>query len=300
MHSLTSFFTKLLIKLFALVPFWLLWPLSDLLAFVLCNLFGYRKKIILSNLQNSFPEKTEAEIQVLIKQFYRHFADLLLESIKGLTLSKQELQRRFVYLNPEIFQPLFEKNKSAILLGSHFSNWEWGVLSFPLSVQHTVVGVYKPLKNKILDKYLTSLRKQWGLHLTDMTHTGKAVVQYKNQPTIFVLIADQTPSDIRNAHWVRFLNQQTPFLHGMDKLARQTGYPVYYFEIERVRRGFYEVSFTHISEAKEDLAEGEITRRFAKRLEATIHRSPADWLWSHRRWKRADQFGKTVLQPTQH
>jgi Kdo2-lipid IVA lauroyltransferase/acyltransferase len=294
MQRIASFFTKLLINLFALVPFWLLWPLSDLLAFVLRNLAGYRKKVILSNLRNSFPEKNEAEIRALSKQYYRHFADLVLESVKGLTLSKQELQRRFVYRNPEIFQPLFEKNRSAILLGSHHGNWEWGVLSFPLSVQHTVVGVYKPLKNKVLDKYLTSLRKQWGLRLTDMAHTGRAVVQYKNQPTIFVLIADQTPSDIRHAHWVRFLNQQTPFLHGMDKLARQTGYPVYYFEIERVRRGFYEVTFTPICEAQEPIAEGEITRRFATMLEETIRRSPPEWLWSHRRWKRAAQFNRSA------
>ncbi len=290
MQRIASFFTKLLVSLFALVPFWLLWPLSDLLAFLLRNLTGYRKKVILKNLKNAFPEKNDTEIQVLVKQFYRHFSDLLLESVKGLTLSKAELNRRFIYRNPAIFLPLFEKNQSAILLGSHFGNWEWGVLSFPLSVQHTVVGVYKPLKNKLLDKYLSTLRKQWGLRLTDMSQAGRAVVQQKGQATIFVLIADQTPSDIRNAHWVEFLNQQTPFLHGMDKLARQTGYPVYYFEIERVKRGFYEVTFSPLCEADGGLAEGEITQRFAARLEATIRQSPAEWLWSHRRWKRAARY----------
>lgn len=287
MQSAASFFTKLLVQFIGILPFWALWPMSDLMTFILCNVVGYRKKVIGTNLKKSFPDKSDGEISSLSSKFYSHFADLLLESVKGLTLSKAELQRRFVYRNPEIFQPLFEKGQSAILLGSHFGNWEWGVLSFPLSVQHTVVGVYKPLKNKLLDKYLNSLRKQWGLHLTDMAHTGRAVLQYKSQPTIFVLIADQTPSDIQNAHWVEFLQQNTPFLHGMDKLARQTGYPVFYFEIERVRRGFYEVSFSPICEANEPLAAGEITHRYAARLESTIRKSPAEWLWSHRRWKRA-------------
>ncbi len=286
MYPVGAFFTKNLVRLVGYVPFWGLWLLSDLLCFVLHRVVGYRKKVILENLRKSFPEKAAGEIRQLVSHFYRHFTDILLESIKGLTLPKAELQRRFVYRNPEIFQPLFEKKQSAIMLASHFGNWEWGVLSLPLNVQHTVLGVYKPLKNKVLGKYLNSLRKQWGLHLADMAHTSRAVVTYKEQPTIFVLIGDQTPSDMRNAHWADFLNQDTPFLHGMDKLARQTGYPVFYCEIERTKRGFYEVSFSELCTNPKTVAEGEITRHYAARLEATIRKSPADWLWSHRRWKR--------------
>ncbi len=253
------------------------------------HLACYRKKIILQNLRNAFPEKIDAEISRLASAYYRHLADLVLESLKGLTLKKTQLQERYVYRNPEIFSPLFEKGESAILLGSHIGNWEWGVLSFPLSVRHTVFGVYKPLKNSYLDNYLNSHRKQWGLYLASMSQAGRAVTQQKGKPTIFVLIADQTPSDIKNAHWVNFLNQETPFLNGMDKLARQTGYPVFYFEIKRVGRGRYEVFFSPLCEAKETFTEGEITRRFAAALEHTIQENPANWLWSHRRWKRANR-----------
>ncbi|MCF8246915.1 MAG: lysophospholipid acyltransferase family protein [Saprospiraceae bacterium] len=286
MDRIGAFFIKILVELVGQLPFRVTRLLSDLSCFLLLNVFNYRKRIVHGNLRKSFPEKNEEEIKVLSSQFYRHFSDMLLESVKGLTMSKAELQQRFVYRNPEIFQPLFEKKQSAILLGSHYGNWEWGVLSFPLSVQHTVVGTYKPLKNKALEEYLNSLRKQWGLHLADMAHTGRAIVSYKNQPSIFVLIADQTPSDMRNAHWTDFLHQDTPFLHGMDKLARKTGYPVFYFEIERVKRGFYEVTFSLLCEAPKNLPEGEITRLYANHLVATIRKSPANWLWSHRRWKR--------------
>lgn len=287
MQSIGAFFTKILIRVVGGLPFRGMYLLSDLGCFLLRNVFRYRKKVVLSNLRNSFPVKSEEEIQALASAFYHHFTDILLESLKGLRLPKAELQRRFVYRNPEIFQPFFEKNQSVILLGSHYGNWEWGVLSFPLAVQHSVVGIYKPLKNKAVEGFLNSLRKKWGLHLAEMNQAGRAIVSYKNQPSIFVLIADQTPSDMRNAHWANFLNQDTPFLQGMDKLARQTGYPVFYFEIERVKRGFYEVTFSPICEAPKELPEGKITQRYAASLEATIRNSPADWLWSHRRWKRA-------------
>ena len=282
---------KFIVQFFRAVPFRCLYALSWLLSFCLFGLTGYRKKVIFSNLQNSFPNKSSSEIRAIAGQFYRHFADIVLETLKGLTLPKSTLQQRFRYRNPEIFKPFFEKKQSVILLASHHGNWEWGVLSLSLNDEQAVVGVYKPLKNKELDKYFNSLRKQWGLHLTDMAHTGRAVVTFKNQPTIFVLIADQTPSDIHNAHWVNFLQQDTPFLHGMDKLSRQTGYPVFYLEIERVKRGFYEVQFFELCEDPKATAEGEITRLYAERLEATIRKSPANWLWSHRRWKRVRQLG---------
>ena len=271
---------------FSFLPFKLLYLLSDGLRFVFIFLVKYRYRVIKTNFKNAFPEKQPSEIQLLTHRFYQHFCDLLLESVKGLSLPRPELQRRFVYKNPEIFTPLFEKKQSAILLGSHYGNWEWGVLSFPLAVQHKVIGIYKPVKNPRLDAWLNRRRKRWGLHLASMQQAGRAVIENRLQPCIFVLIADQTPSDVKSAHWLPFLNQDTPFLHGPDKLARQTGYPVFMFEIQRVKRGFYEVTFKEVCKNPKMATESEITTAFARQLEATIRRNPPDWLWSHRRWKR--------------
>ncbi len=202
-------------------------------------------------------------------------------------MSEAELSRRFVYKNPEIFSPFFKKNESAILLGSHYGNWEWGVLSFPLAVRHKVVGIYKSIKNPLVNDWLNERRKRWGLHLVEMSTAGRAIVENKGLPCIFVLIADQTPSDVKNAHWVEFLHQDTPFLHGSAKLARRTGYPLFMFEIQRVKRGFYEVTFREISRETEGRRDEATTTAFARELEATIRRKPSDWLWSHRRWKRS-------------
>lgn len=277
---------KLLVQMFAVIPFRCLYVLSSCLSFLFFKLIKYRLVVVMANLRNSFPEKEDVEIKLLANCFYRHFSDILLESIKGLSLSKVELQRRFHYTNPEIFDELYLQQKSAILLGSHYGNWEWGVLSFPLSVQHRVVGIFKPLKNRLMDAYLNQRRSRWGLHLASMGQAGRVVVDHRHQPCIFVLIADQTPSNIRDAHWVRFLNQDTPFLHGPEKLARSTGYPVFTFEINRCGRGYYEVTFKLMCEKVDKLPHGEMTSLFARQLESQIKKDPPNWLWSHRRWKR--------------
>ncbi len=272
---------KVLFAIFAVLPFPLLYLLSDLACFLLAHVFRYREKVVFDNLQKSFPERPPAAIEALSQRYYAHLADLLLESIKGLTLPAAVFQRRFKYLNPGIFP----KGKSAILLGSHYGNWEWGVVSFPAAVRHQVVGIYKPLRHRRTEALLNRLRTRLGLHLAPMNHAGRAFVEFKGTPSIFVLIADQTPSDLPNAHWLPFLHQDTPFLHGADKLARQTGYPVFVFDIRRVKRGFYEVTFSELCAEPQATTEGEITRRFAEHLEASIRREPEHWLWSHRRWK---------------
>ncbi|MEK7256547.1 MAG: lysophospholipid acyltransferase family protein [Bacteroidota bacterium] len=287
MQRLSLIFLEFLAALFAVVPFRLLYFFSDGLAWLFLHIIKYRSKILQQNLRKAFPEKSPAEIAALQRQFYRHFSDVLLESIKGLTLQRDELQRRFRYRNPGIFDDLLAQGKSAILLGSHVGNWEWGSLSLPLAVEHQVVGIYKPLKNPVADAWLNRRRMRWGLQLASMAQAGRAVIEGRNKPCIFVLIADQTPVDVKNAHWLTFLNQDTPFLHGADKLARQTGYPVFFVEIQRVARGFYEVSFSELCREPGKTEEGTVTKLFAERLEKHIQREPANWLWSHRRWKRA-------------
>jgi Kdo2-lipid IVA lauroyltransferase/acyltransferase len=280
------FFLTILVHLVGWLPFWLLYFLSDGLAFLFTHFIRYRYGVIRTNLEKSFPEKIAAEIASLRREYYHHLCDILLESIKGLTLSDTELQRRFVCRNPEIFDAVFEKKQSAIVLASHFGNWEWGVLSLPLAVRHRVVGIYKPLSNPLVNDYLSRLRKKWGLHLASMAGAGRTVVKYRSHPCLFVLIADQTPSYVKHAHWLPFLHQDTPFLHGADKLARQTGYPVFMVDIHRKKRGFYEIEFTEICTHPEKTKEGDITALYAERLEQLIRQNPPSWLWSHRRWKR--------------
>lgn len=272
--------------LFSLVPFWMLYLLADLLFFVFYRLLKYRYNVVLDNLQKSFPEKSQSDIQAIAKKFYKNLCDILLESIKGLSMSKEQLLKRYQFAGTELFEKDFANGQSIILVGSHLANWEWGVLSVSLWTKHTVVGIYKPIKNKLIDAYFNAKRRRWGMQLASMNQAGRAIVQYRNQPCAFVLIADQTPSDVNNCHWIHFLNRETAFLQGADKLAHSTNYPVYYFDTKRLKRGHYVVTFYEFIREPAPLPETEVTRQFAQRLEQSIRETPADWLWSHRRWKK--------------
>ena len=266
---------------------WLIHLFSDGLYILLFRLAKYRLQVVLSNLDLAFPEKTAKEKKVIAQGFYHNLCDTMLETLKGLTLSEQELRSRFVYLNAEIFDQDFQQNQSVLVLGGHFANWEWGVTSFNLNIQHQAVGVYKPIKNKAFEKIFNQYRIQWGLKLAKMSQAGRALIKYMNAPAAFVFIMDQSPSDLIHAHWVDFFNQPTAFHHGVDKIARKTGLPVYYYDIRRVKRGYYEVSFKKIAPQQANLLEGDLTKLYAQALEKSIRKDPENWLWSHRRWKRS-------------
>lgn len=276
--GLTFFFRHL--------PFAALYFISGLLYTLLYRITKYRYEIISGNLQNAFPKKSKNEIKSYLKDFYLNFSDILLETLKGLGITKKQILKRYKFVNADLLDEDFDNNQSIIILASHHTNWEWAVLSVNLWLKHQVVGIYKPLKNKTVNAFFNHHRQKWGLELVSMARTARAFVKKRNTPAAYVFIADQTPSDIRNAHWVDFLNQETAFHHGMDKIARKTNYPVYLADIKRVKRGFYEVTFSLLCQEPSKTKDEQITRLYAKALEKIIQDDPPNWLWSHRRWKR--------------
>ena len=278
---------RILVGIFSLLPFPILTTLSRIIYCLLYYLIGYRKTVVLQNIKIAFPEKTDSEIQIIAKAFYRQFAEVLLETIKGLSMSAEDLKKRYRFLNAEIFEGLQQEGKSAIILGGHFGNWEWGSLSFPLWVSARVVGVYKPIKNWRIEKFLCQRRCRHGLHLRNMNQTGRALIEYKNQASLFVLIADQTPSNLEAAHWIPFFQHTTPFLNGPEKIARKSNYPVYYFDIQRKGSSHYEIIFQLLSEKPVEESPQAITQKYRNALEQSIRQQPEAWLWSHRRWKHA-------------
>lgn len=283
---MTELFFKIISVFFKYLPFGVLYIISDLLYLLLYKVGSYRKKIVNDNLSGAFPEKSKSEIRSIEKRFYLNFTDILMETLKGLAIKKDSLLKRYQFINADLLKKDFDNNQNVIILASHHTNWEWAVLSVNLWLQHQVVGVYKPLKNKKVNTFFNNQRKKWGLELVSMAKTARALVKKRTIPAAYVFIADQTPSDIKNAHWVNFLNKDTAFHHGMDKIARRTNFPVYYAEIKRVKRGYYEVEFSLLCENPGNKKDGEITALYAKSLEKTIQNDPPNWLWSHRRWKR--------------
>lgn len=282
--TLVSLFFIFLLKI---IPFSGLYLLSDLVAFLLRNI-GYRKAVVQDNLKKCFPEKTKKEINKLTKLFYRNLGDVLVEGIKSFSMSSDQVKKRHKVLNPEICDRYFSNGKSVIGVPCHYGNWEWGSMSASLFLHQPVIAFYKPLSNIYMDKYLKKSRAKYDTLLASIKETSKTFKNEVNKPSAFIMAADQSPSNDRTAVWTTFLGRNTAFLNGPEKHARLNKIPVLFVDIQRVKRGYYELELSLISENHENLPEGDITKMYAKKLEEVILKKPENWLWSHRRWKLAE------------
>jgi KDO2-lipid IV(A) lauroyltransferase len=285
MQYIGLFGFRILVFLFRIMPFSVLYVLADGVAFILYKVVGYRKKVVHENLEKSFPKMLSDSRLELVWSFYRHLADILLEGIKGYSISESNLRKRFVYKNPEILDADFKAGKHVMLMPAHYGNWEWAVLSLPLPLKHQVIGVYKPLRAALIEKFVGIRRSRFGLILNPISKTREAMNNPPEVPTAYIMMSDQHPSSRKKAQWVKFLGRDTACLHGADHYARKYNYPVYYMHIERVKRGFYSVEFTTLELDAVNTNRGEITQKYMKELEGKILETPSDWLWSHRRWK---------------
>ncbi|MBK9284226.1 MAG: lysophospholipid acyltransferase family protein [Sphingobacteriaceae bacterium] len=261
---------------------------SYLIYFLVYHVFGYRKKVVLSNLKNSFPEKSESEINKIAKDFYLHFCDVILETLKLLTLPKEKFKVHFKFDDAaiQLFNSFESKNQSMIGVMGHCGNWEWGAIAYPTQFKQLITGVYHPLSNKNVDALMLHLRSRYGGNIIPMQRVYKEILTLKQKgiPTLLGLIADQTPPP-ESAYWTTFLNQDTPVFNGTEKIARKFNYPVIYVPIHKIKRGYYVMSAVLITDKPADMAEGLITELHTRALEKNIREQPHIWLWSHRRWK---------------
>lgn len=281
---------------------WLLVGLSSLPLPVLYGIAGglyglmayglrYRQRVVLENLRNSFPDKSEAEIRRIGKGFYRHFAQVIVEILKLRTISAAELRQRVRFTNPEVLGRFFPEGKQVLTLGSHAGNWEWILSAAALEYPGKAGGVYKPLMNPFFESFMLRLRSRLGAHLVPMLSTLRDLVKHKGQGRTLSLLSDQAAGPEDYPYWTDFLHQDTPFYTGADRLAAQFQCAVVYVGIRRVRRGHYEITFTELHDGQSVLppAEHQLTEAFARQLERDIQISPSDYLWSHRRWKHKRQ-----------
>jgi KDO2-lipid IV(A) lauroyltransferase len=280
------FFFRLFIFLFWITPFWVLYIFSDFLFFLFYHILGYRKKVVLENLKNSFPQKSDSELKEIVKGFYKNLSDIIVESLKGLSMSKKELLKRYKVINSEVADKYHEQNKSVIAIASHYCNWEWGVLCLSLQFKHKSVGLYKPMSNKYIDNHIKKRRAAWGMNLVSIYETAQYIEKTDLENSIYFMISDQSPSDYNKAYWIDFLNQDTACLHGPEKYAKLYDLPVLYGSVERIKRGYYEFSVLNVESNPKEKSQGEITQAYMKVLEKIILKRPENWLWSHKRWKR--------------
>jgi KDO2-lipid IV(A) lauroyltransferase len=287
MHLLTTFFFFLAVIFFGIMPFPILYGLSNLTRIIIYNLMGYRKEIVKKNLEGSFPGISNNEIERLTRLFYRNLADIFMEGIKAFMMTRNQVLRRHRIVNPEMLDELYQSGRSVIGVTGHYANWEWGSLSPGLQTKYKVVAFYKPLSNKYINKFVLWSRSRFGTTLAPIKETTLTFEKYRDTKTIFLMAADQSVSHEYKdkAHWIQFLNQDTPFLHGMEKHARNNKLPVLYADVQRVKRGYYTIELSVLTLNPLELKEGALTEMYARKLESIILSKPENWLWSHRRWK---------------
>ena len=276
-----------LLWLISLLPLRLLFVISDILFFpVFYYLIPYRKKLVLKNLRNSFPEWDEKQILKTAKNFYHYFFDLLIESNAGSFLGKRNMSKRYILKNPELCNELYEKGRSISLVMSHYGNWEWSAIS-PLVLKHQVLAIYKPLNNHLVDKLFKKSRERFGVIAVPMEKILRVLVNYESRhiPTLTFFLADQRPLINIIQYWLRFMNQETPVVLGAEKISRKMDMAVVYFRVMRVKRGYYEAEYVLLFEDAKNTEPYEITKRYHEALEETIRKKPEYWLWTHNRWK---------------
>ena len=266
------------------LPFPLLYGLSDGLSAVLYHVVRYRRKVVEKQLADAFPEKTDAERRHIARTFYRHLADMILESVKTFTLPEHEVLARARCLNPELANAYAAAGRQVLAVAGHHQNFEWLALAAARLVNHRPVAVYKPLHNKFFDEKIRQSRSRLGLRLVPMQEV-KNFLRNTSELYAVILAFDQAPANPRRGYWMRFLNQDTPVLYGAERNAREFDLPVVFAHTYREGRGRYAFSLEVVTEHPSQTETGFITEKITRLLEADIRRDPAYWLWSHRRWK---------------
>lgn len=272
------------IYLVSILPFRLLYLLSDLMCLLVYRVFGYRKAVVTANLERSFPEKSADEIVALRDRFYRYFCDLSLETLKTLTVSPESLEARFSCGDMTAFERFHAEKRSVIIVMGHLGNWELAGAYFSQLPLHQLYVLYHPLRNPYFDRLIYHMRTRLGTRLYPMKSAFRGMVRDREELTATAFIADQTPSP-SSAYWMTFLNQDTAVFKGTETIARKLDYPVIYLSVIRERRGHYRLHSELLAEHPGELPENTLTELHTKRLERDIVAYPETWLWSHRRWK---------------
>lgn len=276
-----------LLRLLSRLPFPVLYAISDFLFVVSFHLVRYRRKMVQKNLRNSFPEKTDKDRKVIETAFYKNLCDYAVEMLKLLTISSEELSRRMAFTNPEVLEKYKSKNQSILFLASHQFNWEWLVASASISFPMQIEFVYQEVNNKFFNDLSLFSRTRFGATPIKRDEVAREIVKRKHVLRGIASVADQYPGYSHDKKLItQFLNQETVFFYGTNTLAILTQYPVLYYEIRKVKRGYYEASPILIGEPPFDKQSDKVLHQYVYSLEQTIRKYPSGWLWSHNRWKK--------------
>ena len=296
MHLIIFILVYPLIWLLSSLPMALLYLLSDGLYLLFFYVIGYRKKVVLDNLTLAFPEKEERELLEIRKKFYRHFTDLVVESVKAFTMSKAFVSKRYAFNNPEVVNDLHKKGRSIAFVGAHQANWEWSC-SMPMVVDVLCFGAYTRMGNKYFDRVIKKSRSKFGFIGYETTKTVQAIKSNFDNGVqgLYLLLSDQSPQIHKTHYWREFMGVKVPIHTGAEMLAKKFDMAVVNYSIKKIKRGCYKVDLEIITETPQQFKNYEITDQYLAIVERNIREQPEYYLWSHKRFKHKDQVPKEWL-----
>lgn len=273
-----------LLYVLSLLPLKVLYLFSDFAYAVIYYVIGYRRQVVFRNLREAFPAKSEEEIKTIAKRFYRNFTDNFIEFIKLISASQDFITRHF-YGDCSLLELLYKQGKRAQIQLAHNFNWEWACLAIAPRAKQLFIVVYMPIGSKVIDRIFLKVRSKTGAIMLPATDIRSAIIPYRNQVYLLILVADQNPGNPGKALWYNFFGRPAPFIKGPESGARRGNTPVLFSKFIKERRGYYRIIFEMGEENPAALKEGELTRRYVDYLHKFISEYPEMWLWSHRRWK---------------
>lgn len=265
-------------------------PLQQFLALIIyvlvAHVIGYRKKVIITNLTKSFPEKSKKEINRIARRYYRHLAYMIIEAVNLRFSPRKRIAKCMGVQNPEVFQQLIDKDRNVLIILGHYGNWEYGCAKIA-NFDIRTTAIYKRLSSPIFERFYMEMRSKTGVEPIEMRDTLRKMVEMRDSGRRFALlsVADQTPTRSQIHYWLTFLNQDTGVFIGSERLAQKFNMAVLYCEIKRLGFSKFDTRVTLITETPNSCPEHYITDRFYQLLEASIKDAPENWVWSHRRWK---------------
>ncbi|HTV79384.1 MAG TPA: lysophospholipid acyltransferase family protein [Steroidobacteraceae bacterium] len=273
------------VRLLAALPWWVMNPLADLLAWLAWRVVRVEQRSLRENLSASYPTLTEPQLQRLMRDYYRNFSQVLVEVIRSVNLSEQELRERVTLEHFEPVRSLLAAGSPVLLVAAHQCNWEWMLLGLSLELGHPLEAAYKPLVDGWAQREMLKARSRFGARLVPAQELLAHILRGGRTPRAIAMVADQEPRTSERRHWLRFMNRDTAFFMGAEEITRVTKFPAFFIGLRRTRRGHYAMSATPLYQPGEKLNTGALTERYARLVEAQIEASPADWPWSHKRWK---------------
>lgn len=291
MQFLAFAITYPFIYLLSRLPMRVLYVLSDFFFFLMFNVIGYRKIVVIENLKLAFPEKSEEERKKIAKDFFRHLTDLIMESVKAFSISEKEMSKRYSYKNPELVNNFTKQGRSIALVAAHQANWEWSI-SLPLVLDGNVNGAYTKLGNPYFEKVVRSSREKYGIIGYKTSETVKGMQKNFAEKTqgSYILLSDQSPQLHKTFYWNEFFGVQVPMHTGAEILAKRFDLVVINYITRKVKRGYYETEFQLITDAPKEFEDYQITDKYTRLTENNIKQQPALYLWSHKRFKHRNSF----------